>query len=244
MADTSEEEAGGSGDRDLCETAVRNTKLYVKVDKSMWPIVYHKIYNISFFGMEKLHPFDAGKWGKIYKFLKDARLLTDKTTVTPAEASEADLRVVHTKKYLNSLKWSAKVAVIMEVPPVALLPNFIVNRKALKPFRYHTGGSILAAKLALERGWAINLGGGFHHCSAEQGGGFCAYADITLALKFLFYQNLISKALIVDLDAHQGNGHGRDFTNDSAVYIFDMYNAHVRIIFVPHFVLKVEIQIL
>ena len=27
------------------------------------------------------------------------------------------------------------------------------------------------------------LGGGFHHCSSDKGGGFCAYADITLAIK-------------------------------------------------------------
>ena len=26
-------------------------------------------------------------------------------------------------------------------------------------------------------------GGGFHHCSASEGGGFCVYADITLAVK-------------------------------------------------------------
>lgn len=54
-------------------------------------------------------------------------------------------------------------------------------------FRYQTGGTILAGKLALDRGWAINIGGGFHHCSAERGGGFCAYADITLLIRFLFY---------------------------------------------------------
>ena len=26
-------------------------------------------------------------------------------------------------------------------------------------------------------------GGGFHHCSSDRGGGFCAYADITLSIK-------------------------------------------------------------
>lgn len=61
-----------------------------------------------------------------------------------------------------------------------------------------------AAKLAVERGWGINIGGGFHHCSSERGGGFCAYADITLAIRFLFMHNVdIKTAMIVDLDAHQ-----------------------------------------
>lgn len=69
--------------------------------------------------------------------------------------------------------------------------------------RYQTGGTILAAKLALDCGWAINIGGGFHHASATHGGGFCVYADISLALKFLFEGNFIKNAMIIDLDAHQ-----------------------------------------
>ncbi|CAG2064799.1 unnamed protein product, partial [Timema podura] len=71
--------------------------------------------------------------------------------------------------------------------------------------RFQTGGSILAGKLALERGWAINIGGGFHHCSSNKGGGFCPYADITLLINFLlkYEQQHVKSAMIVDLDAHQ-----------------------------------------
>ncbi|KAE8612855.1 hypothetical protein XENTR_v10013012 [Xenopus tropicalis] len=80
----------------------------------------------------------------------------------------------------------------------------------------------------MERGWAINVGGGFHHCSGDRGGGFCAYADITLAIKFLFERvEGVSKATIIDLDAHQGNGHERDFMEDKRVYIMDVYNRHI-----------------
>lgn len=69
--------------------------------------------------------------------------------------------------------------------------------------RLQTGGSVLAGKLALERGWAINVGGGFHHCCGYRGGGFCAYADITLMLRFLMMSGRVQRAMIVDLDAHQ-----------------------------------------
>lgn len=55
------------------------------------------------------------------------------------------------------------------------------------------GGSILAGKVAKEKGWAINVGGGFHHCSAEQGGGFCVYADISLCIHYAFVQLNISR---------------------------------------------------
>ncbi|KAK3742478.1 hypothetical protein QZH41_016463, partial [Actinostola sp. cb2023] len=124
--------------------------------------------------------------------------------------------------------WSVVVAQICEVPPVAFLPNIVVQHKLLRPLRLQTGGTILAAKLAVERGWSINIGGGFHHCSASSGGGFCAYADITLAIKFLFnHLESIKKAMIIDLDAHQGNGHEADFMGDEQVYIMDVYNAYI-----------------
>ncbi|KAG0462808.1 hypothetical protein HPP92_021284 [Vanilla planifolia] len=83
-----------------------------------------------------------------------------------------------------------------------------------------------AAKLAFERGWSINVGGGFHHCSANKGGGFCAYADISLCIKYAFVRLNISRVIIIDLDAHQGNGHATDFC-DERVYILDMYNSEI-----------------
>ncbi|XP_003389345.2 PREDICTED: histone deacetylase 11-like [Amphimedon queenslandica] len=114
---------------------------------------------------------------------------------------------------------------VVEVPPLAIVPNYIVQNKMLRPFRYQTGGTILAGKLAMERGWAINIGGGFHHCCSGEGGGFCAYADITLSIRFLFQRVPgVQKVMIVDFDAHQGNGHERDFMDDDKVYIMDMYN--------------------
>ncbi|XP_045440112.1 histone deacetylase 11 isoform X5 [Pipistrellus kuhlii] len=139
-------------------------------------------------GLEKLHPFDAGKWGKVISFLKEEKLLSDGMLVEAQEASEEDLLVVHTRRYLNELKWSFAVATITEIPPVIFLPNFLVQRKVLKPLRIQTGGTIM----------------------------------------FLFERvEGISRATIVDLDAHQGNGHERDFMGDQRVYIMDVYNRHI-----------------
>uniref|UniRef100_A0A8C1ZP54 Uncharacterized protein n=1 Tax=Cyprinus carpio TaxID=7962 RepID=A0A8C1ZP54_CYPCA len=46
------------------------TELYAEVPSTCLPIVYSPEYNITFMGLEKLHPFDAGKWGKVIHFLK------------------------------------------------------------------------------------------------------------------------------------------------------------------------------
>ncbi|GAA6225413.1 histone deacetylase 11 [Lates japonicus] len=205
-----------------------HTELYGSIPRTCLPIVFHPDYNITFMGLEKLHPFDAGKWGKVICFLKEEQFITDGNIVEALEATEEDLLVVHTKRYLSRLKWSLVVATITEIPPLLFLPNFLVQRKVLRPLRTQTGGTIMAGKLAVDRGWAINVGGGFHHCSSDRGGGFCAYADITLAIKFLFERvEGISRATIIDLDAHQGNGHERDFMDDRRVFIMDMYNRYI-----------------
>lgn len=40
------------------------------------------------------------------------------------------------------------------------------------------------------------------------------------------YHN-IQRVMIIDLDAHQGNGHERDFINDFNVHIVDAYNPYI-----------------
>ena len=51
------------------------------------------------------------------------------------------------------------------------------------PGRMHVGGTMLALGLALERGWAVNIGGGMHHASADRGMGWCPFDDIMLGVR-------------------------------------------------------------
>ena len=44
--------------------------MYVEAKTNQWPIVYSDDYNIGFMGLERLHPFDSGKWGKVFQYLK------------------------------------------------------------------------------------------------------------------------------------------------------------------------------
>ncbi|GIY16752.1 hypothetical protein CDAR_558031 [Caerostris darwini] len=211
-----------------CGKVDKTMEVYFDISPDQIPIIYSPNYNIRFLGLQKLHPFDSEKWDKVFNLLIGAGIITKNTSVEPVEAKDEVLQVVHPESYLNKLKWSAYVARVTEVPFLFALPNALVQQRVLRPFRYQTGGTILAGKLAMERGWAINIGGGFHHCSKDDGGGFCAYADITLCIRYLFnnYPS-VEKVLIVDLDAHQGNGHERDFLLENRVYIVDAYNREI-----------------
>ena len=46
-------------------------------------------------------------------------------------------------------------------------------------------GSVDSAYLAMEKGWAINLSGGFHHARKNGGEGFCVYPDISMIVYYL-----------------------------------------------------------
>lgn len=81
--------------------------------------------------------------------------------------------------------------------------------------------------MALQKGFAINLSGGYHHCCSNSASGFCFFPDITLAITHLRKFFGLEKFMIIDLDAHQGNGHERDFINDDDVFIIDFFNPYI-----------------
>ncbi|KAL6985521.1 histone deacetylase [Sarracenia purpurea var. burkii] len=119
----------------LRRNRIMSSKLYFDVPPSKVPLIYSSSYDIAFLGIEKLHPFDSSKWGRICKFLIIDGVLDKNHVVEPLEATKDDLLVVHSDSYLNSLKSSLTVSIIVEVPPVALLPNCLVQQKVLHPFR-------------------------------------------------------------------------------------------------------------
>uniref|UniRef100_A0A0K0CVS2 Hist_deacetyl domain-containing protein n=1 Tax=Angiostrongylus cantonensis TaxID=6313 RepID=A0A0K0CVS2_ANGCA len=186
-------------------------------------LIFHEIYDVKFFGLEKCHPFDSGKWGKVHAKLKSMFIYIHSFIYTVGLC----LSLLCTVIYLASLYSPCVLAKVIEVPIACLIPTCITDKYFLKRMRYQCGGTVAACRIALDRGWAVHLGGGFHHAYRSSGGGFCVYADISLALKILFGMRLIEKAMIIDLDAHQGNGHERDFGNDERVFILDVYNPRI-----------------
>ena len=150
-------------------------------------------YNISFGGLERLHPFDPCKYSKVMKSLRQQGLV-DEVGATPlwtmelaawlpmsifhrawlqvwepCEVPEEALKAVHSKEYLARLHSSPRVvARVVELPPLAILPMCLTDRFLLKKLRIQAAGTILAAGLAVRDGWAINVGGGTHHAQKRE----------------------------------------------------------------------------
>lgn len=168
--------------------------------------VFCSSYNISFCGLENLHPFDSKKYGNIFKLLLDRGLANERDVITPGTIPRSLLLEVMSKCYLLKLCYTIPICRYVEMPLI-FLPAFLLRWRVLDPMLKATEGSILAACVAEQLGWAVNLSGGFHHASCSQGGGFCIYPDITMIIHYMRTRRDKKRIMVIDLDAHQGNGH-------------------------------------
>jgi acetoin utilization protein AcuC len=125
-------------------------------------------------------------------------------------ASESDLLLVHTPKYLAELKRLALNNQEFDA-------DTPVNQGMLEGGLYIIGGTIFTLELALQGEKAVNLIGGMHHAHSYQASGFCIYSDHAIAIRKLQHEGKIKTATIYDLDVHAGQGTQEIFYEDPSV---------------------------
>ncbi len=135
------------------------------------------------------------------------------------------MRRTHSEAYLDSLKLPVTWAEVFGVKTV--LPGnghtAKILRKLLNDYRLKSGGTLLAARMALANGLAANLGAGYHHAHRDRGDGYCVLNDIALTVHNLRFEKLADKVMVVDLDFHQGNGVSSIFADDARVFTLDFH---------------------
>ena len=124
---------------------------------------------------------------------------------------------VHAKFYIDQL-------VGQTLPPKEVRKTGFPLSAELVEREFHImDGSCQAGLYALENGVSCNMAGGTHHAFADRGEGFCLFNDASVCIQFLMDKKLISKALVVDLDVHQGNGTAHMFANHASVFTLSMH---------------------
>jgi len=94
-----------------------------------------------------------------------------------------------------------------------------------KAARFIVGQAKLAADLVLGGKFkkVISLGGGLHHAKFNFGEGFCLYNDVAFCAKYLLEKYNLKRILILDTDAHGGNGTMEYFWQENRVLFIDIH---------------------
>ena len=136
-----------------------------------------------------------GRMESIYEELR-----SDYEFVRPEPATEEDLRLVHGENHINSVKR---------------------NRLTYEVAILAVGGAVRAAELAVKGEPAFGLirppG---HHASRDSSWGFCYFNNLAISIEKLRRRKEITKALIVDIDLHYGDGTANIFAENSDVSYF------------------------
>ncbi|MGJ5815564.1 histone deacetylase family protein [Paludibaculum fermentans] len=179
-----------------------------------FPLIYHDGYDLKF----GAHVFPSQKYRLIRACLIDEFVAGPEDFLTPEQATVEQLLLVHTPDWVGKLQ-SGKLTyheiLKLEVP---------YSRKMVEAFFLAAGGTLLAARKALQHGIGFNIGGGFHHAFPGHGEGFCAINDMAVAIRVLQQEHLIRTALIIDCDVHHGNGTAAVFAHDPSVFTISIHH--------------------
>jgi acetoin utilization deacetylase AcuC-like enzyme len=91
--------------------------------------------------------------------------------------------------------------------------------------RRSVGGTLGAARRALEHGVGMNLGGGTHHAGRDFARGYCLFNDVAVTLARLRAEGLARRALVVDCDVHQGDGTADILGPDPEAFTLSLHGA-------------------
>ena len=179
-------------------------------------LIYHDGYDLNLGS----HVFPSQK----YRLIRD-RLLADGFAepadfLEPRPAADEDLMLVHQRGWVQRLKNGTLdylELIKLEIP---------YSQKMVQGFWLAAGGTILAARRALQDGVGFNIGGGFHHAFPGHGEGFCAINDVAVAISKLQQEKCIERAMVVDVDVHDGNGTAGVFAGDPTVFTLSIHQFH------------------
>lgn len=135
----------------------------------------------------------------------------------PERVTRSDLLLVHTADYVDRFLDGRMSAAESRRIGFPWSPALV--ERSLRA----VGGTCEAAAAALDDGVAMNLAGGTHHAFADHGEGFCVFNDVAVAIRMLQRAGQVRRAVIVDLDVHQGNGTNAIFAGDDSVFTFGMH---------------------
>jgi len=157
------------------------------------------------------------------KFRQAKDMLLDSRVLRPEEVIEVKpvnihrLKGVHDNGYVDRIQsglLDRKEQVVLGLPVTPQL--FTRSATEVEATRQ-------TCHAALEEGVAVCLAGGTHHAFEGHGEGYCVFNDIAVAIRDLQIRRPGIKVMVVDTDAHQGNGTNEILDNDPRVFTYSIH---------------------
>jgi acetoin utilization protein AcuC len=194
--------------------------------KRLAPVfVGHDIYRHAAYGSN--HPLAIPRVELVMDLCRALGWLAPDEFRASPRASEAELARLHAPQYVTALRRAAESGKV---------PHEVRSRFALGTMENpvfpgvferaatSVGGSICAARLALEGRIAYHPAGGTHHGRPDRASGFCYFNDPAFALLTLL-DGGVQRLLYVDLDAHHGDAVQDAFAGDARVWTVSLHEA-------------------
>jgi acetoin utilization protein AcuC len=163
------------------------------------------------------HPFRGSRFSGFVELLK-AEGVDKGLDIRPAvPATDEDLALVHSPEYVAHVRdvESYEGALSIDTP---------VPRGLTDALKYVVGGALAGARTLAEDDTSLAMTfGGFHHAGVSNGEGFCVFNDVAIAARALIKRHGKGKVLIIDTDAHQGNGTMDIFWEDPCVLFVSIH---------------------
>jgi len=177
----------------------------------MLPIIHHPDYDASSVGDD--HRFPMRKYSLVAELLRARGFDLE----LPDHASQAALELAHDPGYVHGVLTSALDARTARRVGFEMTPAIAARTRA------SVGGTLLAARRALDAGGAVNLAGGSHHADYQGGAGFCVFNDVAIAALSLLSEQDVGKIAVIDLDVHHGDGTALIFADDPRVFTASLH---------------------
>lgn len=146
--------------------------------------------------------------------------ITQDAFFAPEPLSEKIILRTHSQEFWDKLRNNTLSRKEIRAIGFPMRPELVARGRVI------AGGTLEGARIAMNRtGIALNVAGGTHHSFRDRGEGFCVFNDIAIATNELLYNGEIRRAMIVDLDVHQGNGTAAIFAEEDRVFTFSMHGA-------------------
>jgi len=180
----------------------------------------HVVYSPRYLVDIGLHVFPTRKYQLVQAGLLADGVIAQQDVIEPQTAAWDDLALVHTREYLAKIRDGTLTSddiAQLELP---------WSLEMVEGFRVMVGGTIKAARLAVEhRSIVGHIGGGLHHAFPNHGEGFCPFNDVAIAIRVL-QRDGVQRVAVIDLDVHHGNGTAFIFESDASVFTFSMHQQY------------------